>query len=164
MLFLFLHLTYIDLIFCHMNQTALSDKYIFHYKLLQWFYRDIGAIKNATSLLKAGGSLAIADFFLSGNFDDCLPPLSRRIRVAESLFHKVGTDWREFDVDFSFSSSCRHQFMKTILLCTFSHTTSQEILSIFNYFCDTIIQRPGLQWTMFTYWVKSNWIWSLTTS
>lgn len=48
-----------------------------------------GAVENATALLKKDGFLAIADFFLKGNFDDCLPPLSKRIRATESMFHKV---------------------------------------------------------------------------
>lgn len=43
---------------------------------------------NIAKLLKKGGFVAIADFFLKGNYDDCLPPLSRRMRAAESLFHK----------------------------------------------------------------------------
>jgi S-adenosylmethionine-diacylgycerolhomoserine-N-methlytransferase len=47
-----------------------------------------GAIANATKLLKLGGLLAIADFFLKGNYDDCLPAFARRLRAAESLFHK----------------------------------------------------------------------------
>jgi len=47
------------------------------------------AITNATKLLKKDGYIAIADFFLKGNYDDCLPPTSRRLRAAESLFHKT---------------------------------------------------------------------------
>jgi hypothetical protein len=47
------------------------------------------AIANATKLLKQDGLIAIADFFLKGNYDDCLPPTSRRLRAAESLFHKT---------------------------------------------------------------------------
>ena len=46
------------------------------------------AMANATKLLKKGGMVAIADFFLKGNYDDCLPPLSKRFRELESLFHK----------------------------------------------------------------------------
>lgn len=46
------------------------------------------AITNAVKLLKKNGHLAIADFFLKGNYDDCLSPLFRRLRAAESLFHK----------------------------------------------------------------------------
>jgi len=46
------------------------------------------AINNASKLLKQDGFVAIADFFLKGNYDDCLPPFSRRIRAAESIFHK----------------------------------------------------------------------------
>ncbi len=46
------------------------------------------AIVNATKLLKKEGMLAIADFFLKGRFDDCLPPFSKRMRQWESLFHK----------------------------------------------------------------------------
>lgn len=52
------------------------------------------AVANITKLLKKGGYLAIADFFLKGNYDDCLSPLFRRIRAAESLFHK---NWFAFD-------------------------------------------------------------------
>eukprot|EP01041_Mallomonas_annulata_P008145 gene8145-16740_t len=49
-----------------------------------------GAMANATELLKGNGEglLAIADFFLKGNFDDCLPNLSRHTRNLESIFHK----------------------------------------------------------------------------
>ena len=46
------------------------------------------AVVNATRLIKKGGYLAIADFFLKGNFDDCLPSFSRNVRALESVFHK----------------------------------------------------------------------------
>lgn len=46
------------------------------------------AIANSHKLLKPDGLLAIADFFRKGNFDDCLPAFSRRLRTLESLFHK----------------------------------------------------------------------------
>ncbi len=46
------------------------------------------AVNNITKLLKRGGYLCIADFFLKGNYDDCLSPLFRRLRAAESMFHK----------------------------------------------------------------------------
>lgn len=46
------------------------------------------AIVNAKKLLKIDGLLAIADFFLKGNYDDCLPFLARNIRYFESMFHK----------------------------------------------------------------------------
>lgn len=46
------------------------------------------AIANATKLLKKGGYIGIADFFLKGNYDDCLSPLFRRIRAVESILHK----------------------------------------------------------------------------
>jgi S-adenosylmethionine-diacylgycerolhomoserine-N-methlytransferase len=46
------------------------------------------AMKNATKLLKSKGIVAIADFFLKGNFDDCLPRFSRNLRSMESKFHK----------------------------------------------------------------------------
>jgi hypothetical protein len=39
-------------------------------------------------LLKKGGFIGIADFFLKGNYDDCLSPLFRRVRAVESLLHK----------------------------------------------------------------------------
>lgn len=52
------------------------------------------AVTNINKLLKKGGHLAIADFFLKGNYDDCLSPLFRRLRAAESLFHK---NWFAFD-------------------------------------------------------------------
>eukprot|EP00607_Mallomonas_marina_P002199 CAMPEP_0182437212 /NCGR_PEP_ID=MMETSP1167-20130531/84889_1 /TAXON_ID=2988 /ORGANISM="Mallomonas Sp, Strain CCMP3275" /LENGTH=704 /DNA_ID=CAMNT_0024630041 /DNA_START=106 /DNA_END=2220 /DNA_ORIENTATION=+ len=54
------------------------------------------AVNNATSLLKGRGEglLAIADFFLKGNYDDCLPNLSRNLRWIESVFHK---HWFAFD-------------------------------------------------------------------
>jgi len=47
------------------------------------------AIANATRLLKTNGLIAVADFFLKGRYDDCLPNMSRRFRKAESLFHKA---------------------------------------------------------------------------
>jgi hypothetical protein len=47
-----------------------------------------GAMNNASKLLKKGGNVAIADFFLKGNYDDCLPPLSKKFRSMESVFHK----------------------------------------------------------------------------
>jgi len=46
------------------------------------------AIRNATKLLKTGGHVGIADFFLRGNYDDTLTPLFRTLRSAESTFHK----------------------------------------------------------------------------
>jgi ubiquinone/menaquinone biosynthesis C-methylase UbiE len=46
------------------------------------------AIANATKLLKKNGFIAMADFFLKGSYDDCLPFLSRKMREFESLFHK----------------------------------------------------------------------------
>jgi len=46
------------------------------------------AMTNATLLLKKDGYVCIADFFQKGNFDDCLPPFSRSVRHAESVFHK----------------------------------------------------------------------------
>eukprot|EP01035_Chromulina_nebulosa_P019355 gene19355-25221_t len=52
------------------------------------------AIANATKLLKQNGYLAIADFFLKGNYDDILPRFARALRAAESLFHK---NWFAFD-------------------------------------------------------------------
>lgn len=47
-----------------------------------------GVIRNEARLLKKGGYLAMADFFLEGNFDSCLSPLFRQMRAAESQFHK----------------------------------------------------------------------------
>ena len=47
------------------------------------------AMTSATQLLKKGGIIAIADFFLKGNYDDCLPPLSKKVRQMESAFHKL---------------------------------------------------------------------------
>ena len=48
------------------------------------------AMTNATALLKGGGEglLAIADFFLKGNYDDCLPNFSRNLRMLESYLQK----------------------------------------------------------------------------
>lgn len=48
------------------------------------------AMNNVSQLLKSNGEglLMIADFFLKGNYDDCLPKLSRSLRRAESAFHK----------------------------------------------------------------------------
>lgn len=52
------------------------------------------AIKNAAKLLRKGGHLAIADFFLEGNHDNCLPSFQRFCRKLESKFHKK---WFEQD-------------------------------------------------------------------
>lgn len=48
-----------------------------------------GAMANATKLLKKGGHVGLADFFLRGNYDDCFTPLFRTLRSAESMFHKA---------------------------------------------------------------------------
>ena len=47
------------------------------------------AVKNSTRLLRTDGHLCIADFFLQGVHDKDLPPLNRRIRAIESVFHKI---------------------------------------------------------------------------
>ena len=47
------------------------------------------AITNATTLLKKGGMIAIADFFLHGNYDDCLSPLFSTLRKLEVIFHRT---------------------------------------------------------------------------
>jgi hypothetical protein len=52
------------------------------------------AIENSKKLLKTEGLLAIADFYLKGNFDDCLPSFSRNMRSTESYLHKK---WFEMD-------------------------------------------------------------------
>jgi hypothetical protein len=52
------------------------------------------AVQNATKLLKKGGYLAIADFFLDGKHDDCLPGFQKLCRKLESNFHKK---WFEQD-------------------------------------------------------------------
>ena len=52
------------------------------------------AIAHANKLLKSDGLIAIADFFLNGNYDECLPPLSKKFRQLESLFHK---NWFSLD-------------------------------------------------------------------
>lgn len=46
------------------------------------------AMANAQKLLRKGGHVGIADFFLKGNYDDCLSPLFRRLRAVESILHK----------------------------------------------------------------------------
>ena len=46
------------------------------------------AMQTASKLLKSGGMVAIADFFQKGNYDDCLPPLSKKVREIESTLHK----------------------------------------------------------------------------
>jgi len=51
-------------------------------------------VANAKKLLKVGGHLAVADFFLRGNYDDCLSPMFRRFRSLEAFFHK---NWFAFD-------------------------------------------------------------------
>jgi len=47
------------------------------------------AIRNSAKLVKTNGYVAIADFFLHGNHDDCLPRFSRNLRKFESSFHKL---------------------------------------------------------------------------
>lgn len=51
-------------------------------------------LRNIHNLLKPNGHMLIADFFLSGNYDEFLSPLFRRLRAAECLFHKT---WFSFD-------------------------------------------------------------------
>jgi len=46
------------------------------------------AVANAKKLLKVNGMLAVADFFLKGNYHDCLPPFVRRLVVLESVLLK----------------------------------------------------------------------------
>lgn len=45
-------------------------------------------LRNVHKLLKKDGYMAIADFFLKGNYDDCLSPLWRTLRSMESFFQK----------------------------------------------------------------------------
>jgi S-adenosylmethionine:diacylglycerol 3-amino-3-carboxypropyl transferase/ubiquinone/menaquinone biosynthesis C-methylase UbiE len=45
-------------------------------------------MRSCSKLLKSDGLVCIADFFLKGNFDDCLPSTSRMLRRWESVFHK----------------------------------------------------------------------------
>lgn len=47
------------------------------------------AIRNVCQLLKKEGLFAIADFFVSGNYDDCLPPTARNFRQMEGQFHQA---------------------------------------------------------------------------
>lgn len=47
-----------------------------------------GAMANAAKMLKKGGKVAIADFFLKGKHDHCLPATSAKFRYYESMFHK----------------------------------------------------------------------------
>lgn len=46
------------------------------------------ALDSSSKLLKKGGHICVADFFLKGNYDDCLSPLFNSLRKAESYFHK----------------------------------------------------------------------------
>ena len=50
--------------------------------------KQLIAMQTASKLLKKGAIVAIADFFLKGQYDDCLPPLSKRARAMESLLHQ----------------------------------------------------------------------------
>ncbi len=45
-------------------------------------------MRNIHKLLKQGGYVGIADFFLRGNYDECLSPLFRQLRSIEATFHK----------------------------------------------------------------------------
>ena len=48
------------------------------------------AMSNISSLLKPKkGFVAIADFFMRGNYDDFLPNVARRLRKLEATFHKT---------------------------------------------------------------------------
>ncbi len=51
-------------------------------------------MNNIIRLLKPQGWVAIADFFMSGNHDNCLPPAAKFGRKLESKFHKL---WFNFD-------------------------------------------------------------------
>jgi len=46
------------------------------------------ALRNSAKLLKPEGDLLLADFFLFGNYDSCLPRMSRLWRHYEAIFHK----------------------------------------------------------------------------
>lgn len=46
------------------------------------------AVANSKKLLKTNGLLAVADFFLKGNYHECLPPFARRLVLLESIFLK----------------------------------------------------------------------------
>lgn len=49
------------------------------------------ALSHSSRLVKKGeeGCIAIADFFSSGNHDDCLPPIAAKMRTAEAAFHRA---------------------------------------------------------------------------
>ena len=65
-----------------------ADVITFSYSL-SMIPKQQAAMTSASKLLKKGGIVAIADFFLKGNYDDCLPPLSKKVRQLESAFHKL---------------------------------------------------------------------------
>ena len=77
-----------DTVFAHMPAAGTADLVTMSYSY-SMIPDQKAAIANVTKLLKSKeGLVAIADFFLKGNYDDCLPPLSRRCRALESAFHK----------------------------------------------------------------------------
>jgi SAM-dependent methyltransferase len=77
-----------DTVFAHMPAAGTVDLVTMSYSY-SMIPDQKAAIANVTKLLKSKeGLVAIADFFLKGNYDDCLPPLSRRCRALESAFHK----------------------------------------------------------------------------
>ena len=78
----------LDSVFTVMPKAGTVDIITMSYSL-SMIPNQLQAVKNCAKLLKKGGHLAIADFFLNGNHDDCLPGFQSLCRKTESKFHKL---------------------------------------------------------------------------
>ena len=77
-----------DTVFTHLPAAGTVDIITMSYSY-SMIPNQSAAIQNSKKLLKTGGLIAIADFFVKGNCDDCLPSFSRKLRYIESIFHQA---------------------------------------------------------------------------
>lgn len=79
-----------DSVFQHLPEAGSVDLITMSYSL-SMIPNKTQALANASRLIKQGeeGCIAIADFFMSGNHDDCLPPIAGKFRTAEAKFHRA---------------------------------------------------------------------------
>ena len=77
-----------DTVFTHLPAAGTVDIITMSYSY-SMIPNQLAAIQNSKKLLKTGGLIAIADFFVKGNCDDCLPSFSRKLRHIESIFHQA---------------------------------------------------------------------------
>lgn len=76
-----------DTVFKHLPEAGTVDVITMSYSF-SMIPDQAGVVRSATKLLRKGGYLALADFFLEGNFDSVLSPLFKTLRKYEALFHK----------------------------------------------------------------------------